>query len=393
VSKPLDRVLQSWAQQLWAGLLAGAGAHRAGAGALDVDSGWMLHEWERELFERLLAQARGGSVRFVESSTGGGRSHFLALLEARARAAGLATVVLPAGSQADVWRDPLELYRRIAATLLPGSRPVQPGLPALVLASTGQQAARAELFPELPLWGLALELWATRQQPEARQLLLGQTPGPQASELGLHCGLSSGQGLPALRCLLQYLDFCGERGLLVLGDGDGWIEESHERATLEGLRNLIDSCAGAELPGLLLVFAVLPGFRRQLLPEYEALQQRLHNGFAAGPAGCLRPILILEEQRRWRATQGVRFAEGLLWAIHRLALHVHPELDRAPAILRRNAEAMLEELPWGPAEPGAARGLSRTIARWFDELSLPLDSSEPDEHSRALARFLEREAL
>ena len=111
MEESLERVVSAWAGQLWAGLLDGAGAHPTGAAAIDVDSTWILDEWQRELLERLLWQARGGSVRFVESSCGGGRTHFLHLLHSRARRWGLATCLIPADRQAQVWACPLELYR------------------------------------------------------------------------------------------------------------------------------------------------------------------------------------------------------------------------------------------------------------------------------------------
>jgi hypothetical protein len=392
VEESLDRIVQAWAVQLWGGLLDGAGAHPAGAAALDVDSGWMLDEWERELFERLLAQARGGSVRFVESTAGGGRSHFLHMLHNRARRAGMATVSIPACRQAEVWADPLELYRELAQALLPSLSPGSSGFPSLVLSTLAQDIARKELFPEFPSWGLALQLWAEQREPEAERFLLGQPLQAGAEQLGLHAGLSSRQAPAALRCMLCYLDYCGEKGLVAMGDGDGEVEPSRERGTLESLRNLIDSCAGGDLPGLLVVFAVLPNFRQQVLPEYEALQQRLHSGFSLGPAGCLRPILILEEQRQWRASQGIDFSERLFESIHRLATRIYPKLVDT-SMIRRNAEAMLEELPWDEASTGAARRLSRTMARWFAESSLPMDSSDPACHAPRLTEFLDSEAL
>lgn len=380
---------QAWTSQLWASLRQGAGAHPASVSAMDVDSGWMLDEWERELLVRLVCQARGGSVRFVESSVGGGRSHFLYLLHERARRAGMATVSIPAEAQAEVWADPLALYQIVAAELLPSRPTTSPGLPALA-ACRSVELASAELFPELPAWGLALQLWGRERHPLACRYLLGQ-PLQADPSAGIHAPLGSRDAGLALRCLLRYLELSGETGLVAMADGDGAIEPSRERATLESLRNLIDRAAGGELPAMLMVFAVLPHFRQGVLPEYEALRQRLHNGFSHGPAGCLRPILILEEQRAWRAEQGVDFSRTLYANIHRLAVDMHPELARSPLTVHRNAELLLHELPWEPDTAGAARGISRTIARWFGQLAL--DSSEPESHERTLSRFLEAESL
>lgn len=388
----LEKMRQTWAAQLWNGLLQGAGPHPAGAASIDVDSGWMLDEWERELLERLLHQARGGSVRFVESTSGGGRSHFLRLLEARAGRAGFATTRLPEERQADLWRDPLALYRGLAEGLLPPGGAQRAGFPTFARGH-GREAAREELFPELPTWGRAFQLWSERQEPAAERFLLGQEPGPEGESLGLHSGLDARQAMLALRCLLCALQYAGEKGLVVVVDGEGAVEESQERATLESLRNLIDSCAGGELPGLLLVFGVLPGFRQSLLPEYEALRQRLHNGFSVGPAGCLRPILVLEEQRRWRASRGVEFADQLFDLLLDLAGGLDSRLSAGSATLRRNGSALLAELPWEVDASGAARGLTRTIARWLACADLALDSSSEDEHALKLEQFLQAEAL
>lgn len=388
----LEKMRQSWAAQLWNGLLQGAGPHPAGASSIDVDSDWMLDEWQRELLERLLYQARGGSVRFVESSSGGGRSHFLRMLEGRAGRGGFVIARLPDKIEGELWRDPLHLYREIANRLVAPASAPSPGIAALAVSRSGE-ASREELYPELPLWGRSLQLWVADREPAARRWLLGEAPGPEGERLGLHAGLEPRQALLALRCLLQYLQLLGEKGLVVLADGDGAVEESQERATLESLRNLIDSCAAGDLPGLLLIFAVLPGFRQSLLPEYEALRQRLHNGFSIGPAGCLRPILVLEEQRRWRAGGGIDFARELYEKLREIAGGLEPRLSQSPTSLRRNAAALLAQLPWQADSPGAARGLTRTISRWLALPELALDTSSESEHALRLDEFLEREVL
>jgi hypothetical protein len=312
-------------------------------------------------------------------------------LHNRARRCGMATVTIASERQAQVWADPLELYREVAHHLLPARQVGAAGLPALV-ASQSPSLAQAELFADLPGWGHALQLWAERREPEALRFLLGEPLGPAAVELGLHAPLSPRQAWSALRCLLCYLDFVGEKGLVVTGDGDGTVDPQRERETLESLRGLIDRCAGGELPGLLLAFAVLPEFRLQLLPEYEALQQRLFGGFALGPAGCLRPILVLEQQRRWRAERGIDFARGLFENLRALALRLHPRLSQSPLVLERNAQAMLDELQWEVDSLGAARHMTRTMARWLADQVLPLDTSEGASHADRLQRFLEKEA-
>ena len=388
----LEKMRLSWALGLWRGLQQGAGPHAAGAATIDVDSAWMLDEWQRELLERLLYQARGGSVRFVESTSGGGRSHFLQLFEGRAARSGFVLARLRQERQSEYWRDPLALYREIAAGLMAPRSTPSPGLPALA-ASRSEEMAREGLYPELPVWGRALELWVATRDLAAERYLLGESPGSEGEPLGLHAGLDPRQAPLALRCLLNYLLYLGEKGLVVLGDGAGSVEESEERATLESLRNLIDSCAAGGLPGLLLVFGVLPGFRQSLLPEYEALRQRLHNGFSLGPAGCLRPILVLEEQRRWRASRGVDFPTELFERLREVSGGLDPRLLEGSAALRRNAEALLAELPWQADSPGAARGLTRTIARWLSHPELALDSSEDEQRASQLGEFLESEAL
>lgn len=361
---------RGWALQLWPGLLAGGAASRSGCSALDVDSGWMLEEWERELFQRLVIQARGGSVRFVESTPGGGRSHFLALLEQRARRSGLATVCLEHSDQAAVWADPLRLYRAIAEGLLPNRSPGRMGLADWLAEDPSPEAARAELYPELPLWGRALQRWSEQRDPLARDYLMGAPLPSGAADQGWHQALTSRQAFSALRCLLALLAYREERGLVVLGDGDGGVPRATERATLEALRNLLDSCAGGELPGLLLVFGVLPDFRRRLLPEYEALQQRLHNGFAVGPAGCLRPILVLEEQRRWRAEQGVLFPQLLLERLLPIAAVADPRWPVQAGRVRHEVEELLEDWPEEIDAPGGPRRWLRVLARWIAEPEL-----------------------
>ncbi len=393
MDETLQRFLQASTVGLWENLTNTTVAQPATVSAIDIDSDWILSEWHREIFERLLIQARGGSVRFVESEHGGGRSHFLQLVLAKARSAGLATVELPTDQQSIYWRDPLALYQAIAERLRGGRHTASVGLLAMVSATARLGIARSELFPEYPKWGLALELYAKSGSLEAERFLMGlDLKGDQPEVLGLHASISSRQALPALRCLLQFLEYAEESGLVVVSDGDGWVDPDLERSTLESLRSLIDTSAAGHLPGILIACGVLPEFRRQMLPEYEALQQRLHSGFALGPAGCLRPILVLEAQRLWRRTQGVRFVEDLAYRIYQLALNVYPELGASSSLVRRNLGGLLRHLEEDDWDQNTPREIVRLVSRWLSDPSTSLMNLSPEDGDELVDRFLREQS-
>lgn len=390
MEETLQRFLRASTVQLWATLTESAVGVAAIVSAVDVDSDWILSEWHREIFDRLLLQARGGSVRFVESEHGGGRSHFLQLVLAKARAAGLATVELSSAHQATYWRDPLALYQAVVEGLRGGRHSGSVGLLAMISATASLGIARAELFPEYPKWGLALELYAEQGSLEAERFLLGHSLKREKGKevLGLHAGISSRQALSALRCLLQFLEYAQESGLVVVIDGDGWVDGDSERSTLESLRSLIDTSAAGNLPGLLIACGVLPDFRRQLIPEYEALQQRLHSGFALGPAGCLRPILVLEAQRRWRRTQGVQFFEDLAHRLYLLALNIYPDLRASSNLVRRNLDSLLAQIEEYDKDQYTPRDIVRLVSRWLSDPSYSLMNLSPEEGEELVDKLL-----
>ena len=65
--------------------------------------------------------------------------------------------------------------------------------------------------------------------------------------------------------------------LLMFDEVDRNLSLSNRRIAALGdnLRQVVDLCGGAQLPGVLFVYAVPPEFLRLVVPEYPALDQRL----------------------------------------------------------------------------------------------------------------------
>lgn len=361
--EPLQALVDSSLGQLWTNLCGPAHAHPSTVAALDVDSEWLIKEWEREFFERLLLQAKGGTTRFLESEPGGGRTHLLRLLSQRAASCGLSTVWAPETIQPQLLSDPLVLYQAVASHLLCPGGGGRRGLEALLRAA-GPEAAKRDLYPEFPQWGLALELFINQGQEQALRFLLGCRLQPEeARSLGLHAGLASVDGYRAIRSLLLFLQYTGHPGLVVLADGQGRL--GYDRAPLEALRNLIDVCATGQLPAFMLVAGVSPEFRQELVPEYAALQQRLHGGCALGPALALRPILVLEELRDQRREQGIDFEGLLAQRLLEMGARVLPHLRASRGLASRNLALFMAARPQESLPP---RILVQAVTRCLSQV-------------------------
>jgi len=84
----------------------------------------------------------------------------------------------------------------------------------------------------------------------------------------------------ALRSLCQTLTGLGYPGLVLMFDEvDRNLSLSSRRIAALGdnLRQVIDLCGSAQLPGVLFLYAVPPEFLRLVVPEYPALDQRLRS--------------------------------------------------------------------------------------------------------------------
>ncbi len=362
---PLDSLILETLVQQWQDLVGPAQAHRASVQALDVGTGWLLEEWERELFQRLLLQASGGTIRFLEADHGEGRTHTLHLLARRATNCGLAVVETEIHQQRALLADPLELYRAVVQGLL---RDHGTGL-----WSEEIEACRAELYPDCPPWGLALEAFARTGHSQAGRFLKGLPLKPmEARSVGLESSLTSADALHALRCLLLFLKYRQRPGVVLLADGEGAL--GYDRESLEAVRNLIDACASGMLPAFMVVVAVLPDFARDVVPEYPALQQRLAGGFCPGRGMTLRPVLNLSEMRERQAEEGLDFLGELGQRVLAMATRLIPDLRE----VRGKGAALLQAvLDAAPDEPGPVRLQVQTLARWFSRQDLnSLDAEE-----------------
>lgn len=275
-----------------------------------------------------LAGARGSTFKLVQGTYGAGKTHFLYCLRARAARRGyLTALVTLTGARGECPFDsPLHVYQACAANLaLPAperGRGVVGWTDILRDWVTGRLVDDGKV--ELSTWiRSTLERAPMAYQPYrtalARYLrglaggadeelapleawLLGQAvPVGEVRPFGIYEVPREQNAFAFLRSMVQAVRELGLPGTALLFDeGEkqlsfARVDAKSTREVLNNLRETIDLCGRAELPGTLFAYAVTPDFVNNVLPRYPALQQRLMFPVAAmSVSSPLAPVIDLE---------------------------------------------------------------------------------------------------
>lgn len=279
---------------------------------------------ETEYLDRLLAGTRGSAFKLVQGYYGGGKTHFLHCVRDLAWTRRFLTSLVSLSPQECPYEDPLKVYKAVVGQLAsppsyPGAEPSR-GLPDLLRDLFDQQL---DSMPEkefktwlrrtalrIPVDNHNLRRAAAEfmrclleedRQGEAileAWLRADQVPKGELKRFGIYDQIQSSNAFGALRSLCQLMVGYGYPGLVMMFDEvDRNLSLSTKRiqALGDNLRQVIDLCGAAQLPGVLFLYAVPPEFLRLVVPEYPALDQRLASPLPMSERSPQSPLIDLEQ--------------------------------------------------------------------------------------------------
>ncbi|TVR04428.1 MAG: hypothetical protein EA398_02090 [Deltaproteobacteria bacterium] len=304
----------------------------AGIEAINVGNATLLRLLREEYFETLLRV--GSAFKLVEAHYGGGKTHFLRMVQRMAWQYGFAAALVELSPRECPYDDPRAVYGQVARRL--GLQPASPledgasGIAELVRRTVDERIERA--LEESDEHGERELRWVVQRamQRELRRApcespsyrsavmalvnatleddhaiarlaegwLLGESP-PMAElrPLGINEAITRSNGFTMLRSLTQMVVALGHAGTALLFDEvDRTLSVSSRRTEAIGdnLRQVIDLCGEARLPRTLFLYAVPPEFMRQVVPDYPALEQRLRSPVAFSERSPQAPIIPLD---------------------------------------------------------------------------------------------------
>jgi hypothetical protein len=277
-----------------------------------------------EYLDRLLDGNRGSAFKLVQAYYGGGKTHFLHCVRDLAWQRGFLCSLVQLSPQECPYEDPLKVYRAVTSQLT--SPP----------ASPGDQPTRGigDLLRDFA------DGLASRQSPEERQNWLKRTarkvqtdsvsfrravlaflqccwendsageglleswlradpvPRNELKHYGIYDVIDGTSAFASMRSLCQTLTGFGYPGLVLMFDEvDRNLSLSSRRIAALGdnLRQVIDLCGSAQLPGVLFLYAVPPEFLRLVVPEYPALDQRLRSPLPLSRSSPQSTLIDLEK--------------------------------------------------------------------------------------------------
>jgi len=370
-----------------------------------------LQVLDAEYLDLLLGEARGSSFKLVQGYFGAGKTHFLYAVRDLAWRRGFLTALVGLSATECPFDRRLAVYRAVASRLtLPplqeGEEPVC-GLPAVLRALAeermDQLGGEGLLAWVRDSYSRANVAWTPFRRAVARFLrseatqaedvtpleawLLGEdVPRSEVRPYGVYEAPGETNALGMLRSLLQSVVLLGQPGTVLLFDEMDRTLSLGRRRTRElgdNLRQLIDLCSLSELPATLFVYAVPPEFLTTVVPEYPALQQRLHAPLPMSRTSPKAPLIDLEPEPLL-----VELGERLL-AVEAAAYGTVPdEQDRQDVAHRRMfVKALIAHLdarrnsPQGREQLTRARALE-AVRETYDALTVTEADWGEDEEFR-----------
>jgi len=276
-----------------------------------------------DYLDRLLAGARGSAFKLVQGYYGGGKTHFLYCVRDLAWERGFVTSLVSLSPQECPYEDPLKVYKAVVTQLTspppgPGVEPTR-GLPDVLRdfaddLQERQGAEEAQAWIKKTAMRVPIDNHSFRRAAAAflQAVLAGDLEGEAVLEawlrgdtvprielrrFGIYESIESANAFVTLRSLCQLLVGYGYPGLVLMFDEvDRNLSLTSKRIAALGdnLRQVIDLCGAAQLPGVLFLYAVPPEFLRLVVPEYPALDQRLSSPLPLTRRSPQSPLIDLE---------------------------------------------------------------------------------------------------
>ena len=362
-----------------------------GALFVNVATNEILETLRKEYLMQMRESGRNSSFKLVQAPFGGGKTQFLLSLREIAWAEGFTVARVDLSPKECPFNRTEKIYQAVAQSIeLPPEEldeEPEPGVD-IALRTVARQMAEASgkeafvnwlrsEFEEVPIvvrsFRKAASLYmqaVVNDDFDLRDLLADYLRGTAivASELtvlGIREQLQATNAFGFLKSLVQTFSNLNLPGLVLLFDEmdrNMSLPPQQRRQIGDNLRQMIDSCGHASLPGVLWCYAVPPEFMDTVVPEYPALAQRLRGINTIGSTHGLAPLIDLE-----RLTLG---STELMTELGRKLVGIHEigcagGLDGATQIA--NVTAIAEELGTRMLESGTRREFVKVAIRMLDD--------------------------
>lgn len=356
-------------------------------GALEVNVGTqpLLDLLREEYLVPIRELSRVSAFKLVQAPFGGGKTHFLHCLREVAWAERFVTALVSVSAQELPCDDPVLVYQGVAQRLeAPPADPLEEGEIGVdaLLRREVEQRLDASPASEVLAWladdfsHARVDSHAVRRgaellmqgviehNAELVRLMAAFLRGEDvdAGELrphGIREALGPSTGFRFLRSLAQIGRALGLPGIVLLFDEMDRVMAlplKRRKAVGDTVRQVIDQCGQATLPGLLWVYAVPPEFMTNVVPEYPALEQRLKGVTRFGKLSPQSPLIDLDHLSM--ATPALLDGIGQrLLSVYEAAYGV--TLDREAAL--HNVGSLAREMAERQLESGGRRDFVKRV--------------------------------
>jgi hypothetical protein len=278
---------------------------------LDVGTSGFLNFFENEILEKLILRG-GATCRIFEGVYGSGKTHILELLSELALSRGMVVAktdlsqAMNLGEWHQITRHILEHAVVQVDTVHARTLPIVLETLGGNYSELGTKLRKAQLphpgFKKAMIRALDSDYPNKRSRELVHRYLLGErvrvTDLRASGVQDVKSPLSKKNAEQVLSTVSNGLSLIGLGGTLLLFDENertlevrGTTPSRRILLTANLLRRLIDGCAMNRVQGLVVVFAVLPGFLNRCMKAYPALGQRLSTSEMLGTPGWRSPVL------------------------------------------------------------------------------------------------------
>ena len=381
-----------------------------GALFVNVATNDILETLRVEYLKQMRESGRNSSFKLVQAPFGGGKTQFLLSLREIAWQEGFSTARVDLSPKECPFNRPEKIYQAVAQGIeLPPEEldeEPEPGID-IALRTIARQMAEASgveaftswlrsEFEEAPInirsFRKAVSLYmqaVVTSDFDLRDLLGDYLRGtPVAPALlathGIREQLLPSNAFGFLKSLVQALSNLNLPGLVMLFDEmdrNMSLPPTQRREIGDNLRQMIDSCGQASLPGVLWCYAVPPEFMDTIVPEYPALAQRLKGIATPSSTHGLAPLIDLDRLAQGATELMTKLGKKLI-TTHEIGFERGLDVDVQTA----NIVAVAEEFGSRMLESGTRREFVKVAIRMLDEqASGDQHRLAPDEIARLLS--------
>lgn len=381
-----------------------------GALFVNVATNGILETLRTEYLAQMRESGRNSSFKLVQAPFGGGKTQFLLSLQEIAWQEGFTTSRVDLSPKECPFNRTEMIYQAVAKSIeLPPEEldeEPEPGIDVALRTVARRMAKKSGAeaftrwlrseFEEAPItvrsFRKAASLYmqaVVNDDFDMRDILADYLRGTaiQSSELttlGIREQLQSTNAFGFLKSLVQTFSNLNLPGLVMLFDEmdrNMSLPPRQRREIGDNLRQMIDSCGHASLPGVLWCYAVPPEFMDTVVPEYPALAARLKGVNTPGSTHGLSPLIDLD-RLSLGATELMTKLGTKLVDIHEIAFGRGLKVDTQVA----NVTSIANELGARMLESGTRREFVKVAIRMLEEQSTGEQQRlSPDEVSALLS--------